>query len=51
MASGFTPTPTIRTKSNPKTILRELAKGEASRFVKTERGRFVAANATAEVTQ
>jgi hypothetical protein len=32
-------------------ILRELAKGEASRFVKTERGRFVAANATAEVTQ
>jgi hypothetical protein len=32
-------------------ILRELAKGETSRFVKTERGRFVAANATAEVTQ
>jgi hypothetical protein len=32
-------------------ILRELAKGEASRFVKTDRGRFVAANATAEVTQ
>ena len=32
-------------------ILRELAKGETARFVKTERGRFVAANATAEVTQ
>lgn len=32
-------------------ILRELAKGEASRFVKTERGRFVAATATAEVAQ
>jgi hypothetical protein len=30
-------------------ILRELAKGEASRFVKTDRGRFVAASATAEV--
>jgi hypothetical protein len=30
-------------------ILRELAKGETSRFVKTERGRFVAASA--EVTQ
>jgi len=32
-------------------ILRELAKGETSRFVKTERGRFVAVNATAEVAQ
>jgi hypothetical protein len=32
-------------------ILRELAKGEASRFVKTERGRFVAASATAEVAE
>jgi hypothetical protein len=32
-------------------ILRELAKGEASRFVKTDRGRFVAANANAEVAQ
>ena len=32
-------------------ILRELAKGEASRFVKTDRGRFVAASATAEVAQ
>ena len=32
-------------------ILRELAKGEASRFVKTDRGRFVAANATAEVAR
>ena len=32
-------------------ILRELAKGEASRFVKTDRGRFVAATATAEVAQ
>jgi hypothetical protein len=32
-------------------ILRELAKGEASRFVKTERGRFVAASATAEVAR
>jgi len=32
-------------------ILRELAKGEASRFVKTERGRFVAASANAEVAQ
>ncbi len=32
-------------------ILRELAKGEASRFVKTERGRFVAATATVEVAQ
>jgi HB1, ASXL, restriction endonuclease HTH domain len=31
-------------------ILRELAKGDASRFVKTERGRFIAA-ARAEVTQ
>ena len=32
-------------------ILRELAKGEASRFVKTDRGRFVAASATAEVAR
>ena len=32
-------------------ILRELAKGETSRFVKTERGRFVAASANAEVAQ
>jgi hypothetical protein len=32
-------------------ILRELAKGEASRFVKTDRGRFVAASANAEVAQ
>jgi hypothetical protein len=32
-------------------ILRELAKGDASRFVKTDRGRFVAATATAEVAQ
>ena len=32
-------------------ILRELAKGETSRFVKTDRGRFVAANANAEVAQ
>jgi hypothetical protein len=32
-------------------ILRELAKGETSRFVKTSRGRFVAANANAEVAQ
>jgi len=32
-------------------ILRELAKGDASRFVKTDRGRFVAASATAEVAQ
>jgi hypothetical protein len=32
-------------------ILRELAKGEASRFVKTERGRFVAATATVEAAQ
>jgi hypothetical protein len=32
-------------------ILRDLSKGQASRFVKTDRGRFVAANATAEVTQ
>jgi hypothetical protein len=32
-------------------ILRELAKGEASRFVKTDRGRFVAVTATAEVAQ
>jgi len=30
-------------------ILRELAKGDASRFVKTERGRFVAAMATTEL--
>jgi hypothetical protein len=32
-------------------ILRELAKGEASRFVKTERGRFVAASVNAEKAQ
>jgi hypothetical protein len=32
-------------------ILRELAKGEASRFVKTERGRFVAATASVEAAQ
>ncbi len=32
-------------------ILRELAKGETSRFVKTDRGRFVAASANAEVAQ
>ena len=32
-------------------ILRELAKGETSRFVKTDRGRFVAASATPEVAQ
>jgi hypothetical protein len=32
-------------------ILRELAKGKTSRFVKTERGRFVAASTTAEVAQ
>jgi hypothetical protein len=32
-------------------ILRELAKGETSRFVKTDRGRFVAASATTEVAQ
>jgi len=32
-------------------ILRELAKGEASRFVKTDRGRFVAASANAEVAR
>ena len=32
-------------------ILRDLSKGEASRFVKTDRGRFVAATATAEVAQ
>jgi hypothetical protein len=32
-------------------ILRELAKGEASRFVKTDRGRFVAATATAELAR
>ena len=32
-------------------ILRELAKGETSRFVKTDRGRFVAAGANAEVAQ
>jgi hypothetical protein len=32
-------------------ILRELAKGETSRFVKTERGRFIAASANSEVAQ
>ena len=32
-------------------ILRELAKGEASRFIKTDRGRFVAARSTAEAAQ
>lgn len=32
-------------------ILRELAKGEASRFAKTDRGRFVAASANAEVAE
>jgi hypothetical protein len=32
-------------------ILRELAKGEASRFIKTDRGRFVAASSTAEAAR
>jgi hypothetical protein len=32
-------------------ILRDLAKGESSRFVKTDRGRFVAATATAEMSR
>jgi len=32
-------------------ILRDLSKGEASRFVKTERGRFIVASANAEVAQ
>ncbi|AMV35231.1 hypothetical protein VN12_24110 [Pirellula sp. SH-Sr6A] len=32
-------------------ILREIGKGDASRFIKTERGRFAPANASAEVTQ
>ena len=32
-------------------ILRELAKGDTSRFVKTSRGRFIAANANTEVAR
>ena len=32
-------------------ILRDLSKGQGSKFVKTERGRFVAASANAEVAQ